>query len=65
MRGLVRRVLLALAERFNSAQVKIDASVFNPSRICKLYGTLACKGDSTADRPHRWSRLIEWPGSPE
>jgi len=27
--------------------------VFNPARICKLYGTLSRKGDSTPERPHR------------
>ena len=27
----------------------------------KLYGTLACKGDDTADRPHRMSRILSRP----
>lgn len=50
---LIKRCLLALASRFNTDAVKVDTSVFNPSRICKLYGTIAKKGDNTPDRPHR------------
>ncbi len=32
-------------------------SVFNMSRIWKLYGTLACKGDNITHHPHRRSYL--------
>jgi hypothetical protein len=60
--GLLRRVLLALAAQFNSQAIKIDASVFNPARICKLYGTMAKKGDSIPERPHRRAQLLEVPG---
>lgn len=42
---LVQRVLQALDFRFSTATVKIDVSVYNPSRITKLYGTTACKGN--------------------
>jgi P4 family phage/plasmid primase-like protien len=63
--GLVQRVLQALAARFNTDRVKIDTSVYNPARICKLYGTLARKGDSTPDRPHRRAQLLEVPGWPD
>jgi hypothetical protein len=59
--ALIQRVLQGLAERFNVPGVSIDLTVFNPARIWKLYGTLACKGDDTPDRPHRLSRLIEVP----
>ena len=59
--ALVQRVLEALASRFNNPQVTIDLTVFNPARIWKVYGTVACKGDSTADRPHRVSRILEVP----
>ena len=37
--------------------VSVDNTVFNMSRIWKLYGTLACKGDNTPHRPHRRSYL--------
>jgi hypothetical protein len=60
--GLLKRVLLALATRLDSAGVKIDVSVFNPSRICKLYGTLARKGDNIPERPRRPAVLLDVPG---
>jgi hypothetical protein len=59
--GLVERILAALGERFDTPHAKIDRTVFNPARICKLPGTLARKGDSTADRPHRRAKLLEVP----
>src|SRR2546423_716170 len=52
---LVKQLLTALGNRFNNGTVKIDAAVFNAARITKLYGTIARKGDSTEDRPHRRS----------
>jgi hypothetical protein len=56
--GLVRRCLAALAAKFDDDTVTIDTGVFNPARIWKLYGTLACKGDSTPERSHRMSRIL-------
>jgi hypothetical protein len=41
--------------------VKVDQTVFNASRIVKLYGTVARKGDHTPDRPHRLSRILVAP----
>lgn len=46
---------------FSTEQVKIDTAVFNPARITKLYGTIATKGASTPERPHRRSRIIRKP----
>ena len=40
---------------FDTPGVKIDTSVSNASRICKLYGTMANKGEDTPERPHRMS----------
>lgn len=62
---VIQRSLQALAARFDSAAVSVDTSVFNPSRISKLYGTYTCKGDSTPDRPHRLSRILEAPDDVE
>src|SRR5258708_6618534 len=59
--GLVKRVLEGLALQFDTDTVKIDCSVFNQARISKLYGTRACKGASTTDRPHRMARIIDAP----
>ena len=36
-----------------------DATVYNPSRVWKLYGTTAKKGDATVDRPHRQAKILE------
>lgn len=33
--------------------VEVDTTVYNPARICKLWGTIAHKGSSTPERPHR------------
>ncbi len=49
--------LVHLAQKFNTSQVKIDTTVFDPSRITKAYGSLACKGENTVERPHRISTL--------
>jgi len=57
--ALVKAVLLALGERFDDAQTKVDRSVFNAARICKLYGTVANKGDHTAAAPWRLSCLLQ------
>lgn len=61
--GQVERLLRALAARFDTARVKIDQTVHNPARVCKLPGTLARKGDSTPDRPHRRARIVELPAT--
>ena len=42
-------------------QITVDEAVFNAARITKLYGTMACKGGQTSDRPHRKSRIISAP----
>src|SRR5205085_7089079 len=59
--GLVKAVLEALGDRFDTPAVTVDRKVFNPARIVKLYGTLARKGDHIEDRPHRWASLLETP----
>ena len=62
--GLVQHVLQALDARFSTERVKIDTSVYNAARICKVYGTLARKGDNRPDRPHRRAKILEVPGCP-
>jgi archaellum biogenesis ATPase FlaH len=58
---LVKACLKTLAARFSDATVTVDQSTVTAARICKLYGTLACKGDATPDRPHRRARLLDEP----
>ena len=60
-RALMEKCLKVLAALFDSDKVKIDTTNSNPSRICKLHGTLAQKGTSTSSRPHRMSRLLSVP----
>jgi hypothetical protein len=59
--GLVTRILNALAARFSDEAVDIDTKVGNASRICKLYGTMAAKGEHTSERPHRVSKIDSIP----
>ena len=54
---LIKRCLRALAAMFSTDAVKVDTANFNPSRICKLYGTLAQKGSNTQNRPHRFAKI--------
>lgn len=59
--GHMECVLKGLARMHNTPEVTLDTSVFNASRIAKLPGTWARKGDSTAERPHRMARILETP----
>lgn len=60
-RLLVERTLKALSMMFSTNDVKIDTTNCNPSRICKLHGTLAQKGANVKNRPHRMSGIIYVP----
>lgn len=60
-RALIAKCLKVLSALFDSNKVKIDTTNSNPSRICKLHGTLAQKGTSTVERPHRMSRILSVP----
>src|SRR5690606_11804818 len=55
--ALIQRCLQAHAFRFDDAVVQVDQSTHNPARLWKLYGTMARKGDSTPDRPHRIAHI--------
>jgi len=59
--GLVKRVLKALAERFDGDGIHVDTSVSDAARITKVYGTMTLKGRDTPERPHRRSRLLDVP----
>lgn len=58
---LVKGFLNALDFIFSDDKVQVDRTTYNPSRIVKLYGTKACKGDDTEERPHRWSNVARSP----
>ena len=48
-----KSLLRAVAAECQTDQVQVDITNFNAGRITKCYGTVARKGDATADRPHR------------
>ena len=58
---LVKTALEALDFQFSNESVNVDKGVFNAARIWKLYGTMACKGDHTEERPHRLSQILDYP----
>lgn len=58
---LIKDVLYALDDKFSDNKTQVDKTTYNPARITKLYGTMACKGDSTETRPHRRSRIVQAP----
>jgi hypothetical protein len=58
--GLIRRCLLALKARFDSAAATIDVRVANAGTFIKVLGTLSCKITLPA-RPRRRSALVSTP----
>jgi hypothetical protein len=55
---LVSGALQELADHFDNSIVKVDTVVFNASRITKVPGTIAYKGEATEDRPYRMARMM-------
>lgn len=51
--GLLKAVLAGLDALFGTDAVSIDTTTSNPARITKAVGTVAAKGDDTAERRHR------------
>lgn len=60
-RDFVKALLHRVGDLADRDGARIDRSVFNASRICRLYGTLNRKGPNTPERPHRASRIIHIP----
>ncbi|MBF0160463.1 MAG: DUF3987 domain-containing protein [Magnetococcales bacterium] len=56
-KALISGCLQSLSLMFSDDKVKVDVSVGNPARICKLYGSEARKGDNSNDRPYRMSKI--------
>ncbi len=63
--ALIIRFLKAAAAVFQVEQdgivANVDTTVGNPARVVKLWGTVARKGDSLPDRPHRRSGVLKIP----
>lgn len=58
--GLMKRFLAGIGGSW-TGDVEIDTAVFNPARLIRLPGTMNCKGDSTAERPHRMATIYHVP----
>jgi hypothetical protein len=58
---LLQNGLSALDLRFSDGIVHIDQTTYNAARIWKCPGTIARKGDSTTDRPHRAASITAAP----
>lgn len=61
IKTMLQVVLQVLDMYFSNDTAEIDKTVFNASRITKMYGTFARKGKDSEDRPHRESRIISAP----
>jgi hypothetical protein len=57
--AIVQEFLKGLAQRFDTGSVKVDQVVYNASRITKVVGTVARKGDNTPETPHRVARTVQ------
>ena len=54
---LIKQALSVISAFFSDEISDIDTSVSNAARLWKLYGTMAKKGDSVPERPHRRSGI--------
>lgn len=57
-KSVCRNFLLGLARKHDTADIKIDTSVYNASRITKVPGTIARKGLETEDRKYRMAEVL-------
>lgn len=55
---LIKNFIDGIALKFTDGDVDIDRKVYNPARVCKLYGTEARKGANTQERPWRTARIV-------
>lgn len=57
-KSATQKWLGALANKFDNSVVTIDRVVFNASRITKVVGTVARKGEESEGRPYRMARML-------
>ena len=55
----VKQLLKLLAGRFDTKNVKVDQSVGDLARMCRMPGTYNRKGYNTPERPHRKCHIIK------
>jgi len=56
-----KELLRQLQKRFGTDGAHVDVHTFNAARIWKLPGTMARKGESSAERAHRRARIVAGP----
>lgn len=61
---LIKEFLGQLTNRCKVTGAKVDPVTWDSQRMVRLYGTKSRKGESTPDRPHRLSGIID-PGTPD
>lgn len=60
-KNLIHCCLKALDALYSDKKAVIDTTVYNPSRIIKLPGTISAKGSNTVERPYRFSEILSMP----
>lgn len=58
---IIKKFIKVLSLMFSDEHVEVDEKVFNLSRICKLPGTMAMKGENSIDRPWRMAQIVSIP----
>jgi hypothetical protein len=56
-----QQLLKRVVEHCKHDGAKIDVSMFNAARVCKLPGTVARKGSDIPEQPHRLAKLLNIP----
>lgn len=59
--NLIQRVFVAFGKLLDNDGCHVDQSVFDPSRIFRLAGTINRKGTATMERPFRGTKIISAP----
>lgn len=59
VRDDIARFLKCVQAKFSDKTIHMDTMIFNASRIWRVPGTWARKGDNTPDRPHRKAAILE------
>lgn len=62
---LIHGVLQVLHDNYRDEKIEIDTTVSNAGALVRMYGTLVRKGDNLPERPHRVSKIISVPETPE
>ena len=57
----IERFLRAMEARFTTNAASVDTSVYNPSRVGRMPGTMNRKGPDTPDRPQRLAQIVSTP----